>query len=122
MPDLTINIEYLPEIRKAVDVRLTGWGDAKTVPAFQECMNALWDSGYRYFVLDLENLRAFSETFDGYAVNLADRLDPVGGAIVLLRAQPKVAVVLDMLGLWAFFRRAESRAEAIEIVRRMADG
>ncbi|MBI5367214.1 MAG: anti-sigma factor antagonist [Planctomycetes bacterium] len=117
MPDLTFEVEYLKDIAKGALVVLSGSIDAKTVPGFQENLNKLKDAGVIRFVLDMENIKYVNSTGLGFLVNLADNVDPQGGAIALVRVHPKVKVVFDMLGLNAFFKINNSRKEAIETLR-----
>lgn len=120
MPDLTIGIERLQDIPHAAYVTLAGAGDARTVPGFQEQMNPLRHAGVIRFAFDIERLKYMNSTFDGYMINLADAVNGDGGIVVLVRMHPKVMVVAEMLGWWTFFRRAESREEALELLRASA--
>ncbi|MBI3271799.1 MAG: anti-sigma factor antagonist [Planctomycetes bacterium] len=122
MPDLTFEVEYLKDVQKGALVVLSGAIDAKTVPGFQENLNKLKDAGVIRFVLDMENVKYVNSTGLGYLVNLADNVDPQGGAIALVRVHPKVKVVFDMLGLNAFFKINNSRKEAIETLKALVPG
>jgi anti-anti-sigma factor len=114
MSDLNIQVQECKEIPQGAVVALSGSIDAKTVMSFQNQLNAVKNRGISRFVLDMEQVRYVNSTGLGYLINLADSVQPHGGGIALVRVQPKVKVVFDMLGLNAFFRIFNSRKEAIE--------
>jgi anti-anti-sigma factor len=114
MSDLNIQVQECKEIPHGAVVALSGSIDAKTVMSFQNQLNAVKNRGISRFILDMEQVRYVNSTGLGYLINLADSVQPHGGGIALVRVQPKVKVVFDMLGLNAFFRIFNSRKEAIE--------
>jgi anti-anti-sigma factor len=113
MPDLTLDVQKLPNNNAAALVVLAGSIDAKTVPGFQEQLNRVKDDGVIKFVLDMEGIKYVNSTGLGFLVNLADSLDPKGGGIALVKLHPKVKVVFDMLGLNAFFKIFGNRNDAL---------
>jgi len=116
MPDLTLDVQKIPNNPNAALVVLAGSIDAKTVPGFQEQMNKVKDDGVIRFVLDMEGIKYVNSTGLGFLVNLADSLDPKGGGIALVKLHPKVKVVFDMLGLNAFFKIFGNRNDALNSV------
>lgn len=95
-------------------VALSGAIDAKTVVSFQNQLNAVRDRGISRFILDMENVKYVNSTGLGYLINLADSIQPQGGGVALVKVQPKVKIVFDMLGLNAFFNIYGSRKDALE--------
>jgi anti-anti-sigma factor len=114
MSDLTIQVQDCKEVQQGAVVVLNGSIDAKTVMSFQNQLNAVKNRGVSRFILDMEQVKYVNSTGLGYLINLADSVQPHGGGITLVKVQPKVKVVFDMLGLNAFFRIFNSRKEAIE--------
>jgi anti-sigma regulatory factor (Ser/Thr protein kinase) len=64
--------------------------------------------------MDMENVKYVNSTGLGYLINLSDSVTPDKGGISLVKVQPKVKVVFDMLGLNAFFRIFSTRDEALK--------
>jgi anti-sigma regulatory factor (Ser/Thr protein kinase) len=62
----------------------------------------------------MENVKYVNSTGLGYLINLSDSVTPDKGGISLVKVQPKVKVVFDMLGLNAFFRIFSTRDEALK--------
>jgi anti-anti-sigma factor len=117
VPDLIVNSEPIPELSKTSLVILDGAIDAKTVVTFQNQLNTIREEDVSRIVLDMEQVKYVNSTGLGYLINLADSLQPDGGGIALVKVQPKVRVVFDMLGLNAFFNIYGSREEAIDSFR-----
>ena len=114
MSDLNIQVQDCKEVAQGAVVVLNGSIDAKTVMSFQNQLNAVKNRGVSRFILDMEQVKYVNSTGLGYLINLADSVQPQGGGITLVKVQPKVKVVFDMLGLNAFFRIFNSRKEAID--------
>jgi anti-anti-sigma factor len=113
VPDLTIQVQDVKGVPGASLVILNGSIDAKTVITFQTQLNAVKERGSNRFILDMENVKYVNSTGLGYLINLSDSVNPERGSISLVKVQPKVKVVFDMLGLNAFFKIYPSRDEAM---------
>ncbi|MBI3099041.1 MAG: anti-sigma factor antagonist [Planctomycetes bacterium] len=114
MADLSITTRDVQGVENAALIIIGGAIDAKTVPGFQEQMDQLKDSGITRFILDMADIRYVNSTGLGYLVNLADNLEPQGGGIALVKVQPKVKIVFDMLGLNAFFKIYTNQKAAVD--------
>ncbi len=114
MPDLTIQVQEVKGLPGTALVILAGSIDAKTVITFQTHLNSVKERGIERFVLDMENVKYVNSTGLGYLINLSDSVTPEKGGISLVKVQPKVKVVFDMLGLNAFFKIFPTRDEAIK--------
>lgn len=112
MSDLLIQHEDAPGLQNTAVIILRGSIDAKTVFAFQSKLNAVMEKGYKRFLIDMEGVKYVNSTGLGFLINLSDSLGTETGEISLVRVQPKVKVVFDMLGLNQFFRVFNSREEA----------
>ena len=113
MPDLTIQVQEVKGLSGTALVVLAGSIDAKTVITFQTHLNSVKERGIERFIMDMESVKYVNSTGLGYLINLADSVTEKGG-ISLVKVQPKVKVVFDMLGLNAFFRIFATREEALK--------
>ncbi|HEX7899397.1 MAG TPA: anti-sigma factor antagonist [Planctomycetota bacterium] len=113
MPDLTIQVQEVKGLSGTALVVLAGSIDAKTVITFQTHLNSVKERGIERFIMDMESVKYVNSTGLGYLINLADSVTEKGG-ISLVKVQPKVKVVFDMLGLNAFFKIFATREEALK--------
>lgn len=120
MPDLSIEVEWIRDPPAAAWVTLVGAGDTKTVPGFQGCLNQLLRAGITRFAFDVERLLSMGGTFDRCLIDFASARDRGGGMVVLVRPHPKLKIVGDTLGWWKILRLAQSRAEALGLLRASA--
>jgi anti-anti-sigma factor len=114
VPDLTIQVQEVKGLSGTALVILNGSIDAKTVITFQTHLNSVKERGVERFIMDMENVKYVNSTGLGYLINLSDSVTPDKGGISLVKVQPKVKVVFDMLGLNAFFRIFGTRDEALK--------
>jgi len=114
VPDLTIQVQEVKGLSGTALVILNGSIDAKTVITFQTHLNSVKERGVERFIMDMENVKYVNSTGLGYLINLSDSVTPDKGGISLVKVQPKVKVVFDMLGLNAFFRIFTTRDEALK--------
>lgn len=114
MPDLAIQVQVVKGLPSTAVVILNGSIDAKTVITFQTHLNSVKERGINRFILDMENVKYVNSTGLGYLINLSDSLGEHQGGISLVKVQPKVKVVFDMLGLNAFFKIYNTRDDALK--------
>jgi len=114
VPDLTIQVQEVKGLPGTALVILNGSIDAKTVITFQTHLNSVKERGVERFIMDMEMVKYVNSTGLGYLINLSDSVTPDKGGISLVKVQPKVKVVFDMLGLNAFFRIFSTRDEALK--------
>jgi anti-anti-sigma factor len=114
LPDLTIQVQEVKGLSSTAVVILNGSIDAKTVITFQTHLNSVKERGIERFIMDMENVKYVNSTGLGYLINLSDSVGPDKGGISLVKVQPKVKVVFDMLGLNAFFKIFQTREEALK--------
>jgi len=114
VPDLTIQVQEVKGLSGTALVILNGSIDAKTVITFQTHLDSVKERGVERFIMDMENVKYVNSTGLGYLINLSDSVTPDKGGISLVKVQPKVKVVFDMLGLNAFFRIFNTRDEALK--------
>jgi anti-anti-sigma factor len=107
----------LPGVPEGVLLTFKGKYDGEHVASFAERMNFLM-SGYTRFVLDLSGVPTANSVALGNLVRVADTLRSRNGVLVLARVRAQLQLVIEMLGLNAFFDLAETLEEAIDLVRR----
>jgi len=122
VPDLTIQVQEVKNLPGTALVILNGSIDAKTVITFQTHLNSVKERGVERFIMDMEAVKYVNSTGLGYLINLSDSVTPDKGGISLVKVQPKVKVVFDMLGLNAFFRIFSTRDEALKHLQASESG
>lgn len=95
--DLLLRAE--PVQQGTATLRLSGVIDAHTLDKFEAALGKLAASGARSILLDCEELRYVNSSGFGELIRYFDRLRERGGVLVLARVPPKVAIILEMLGL-----------------------
>lgn len=102
---------------------LSPWGalDARCAQRMAAALGAAAAEGVTAFVLDLEHVRYVNSAGLSALVRAADERAAAGGAILLAAPQPKVKVVLELMGLTGMLplRRSVERAlkEAVRFAR-----
>jgi len=94
-------------------VELVGTIDPDTLEIFEGMMDQLSDTGKTYIIFDMHKLKYINSTGMGMMVQFVDGLREEGGGLVLLRMQPKVLLVVEMLGLQELFQIVSTEAEAL---------
>lgn len=112
MSDLTIDVKDLNGSGPAALVVLNGSIDAKTVINLKTHLGSVRDRGVQKLVLDMEHVKYVNSTGLSYLISLSD-MENGQAALSLVKLQPKVKVVFDMMGLGPVFRFYLSREEAI---------
>jgi anti-sigma B factor antagonist len=100
---------------------LQGAIDPAAVPILQEAVKEAIDRKLRILVLDLGGIRYINSAGLGYLVNLSDLLADHRGLLLLANTQPKVKVVLDLMGVSLYFKQyktVDSAFAAITAARR----
>jgi anti-sigma B factor antagonist len=95
--DLVLRSASCPD--DVVRIQLAGVIDAHTLDRFEAGLAGALEGGARSLLLDCEELRYVNSAGFGELIRYFDRLKERGGTLVLARVPPKVAVILEMLGL-----------------------
>lgn len=104
-----------------VTISLSGVIDSHTLDLFDAGLaKALDHDGARSFVLDCDQLRYVNSSGFGELIRYSDRLKDRGGVLVLARVPPKVAIILEMLGLKSLIPIVASLEEGVVIAARGA--
>ena len=119
MSSLDMREEPLEGVEGAVVVHLEGVLDQPTLSDFLSRLEAVRSAGNAKVLLDMEGISYANSTALGALVTQADAFRDAGGEMALYNPQPKVELVIDMLGLGALFKVFGSADEARA---HMADG
>jgi anti-sigma B factor antagonist len=92
---------------------LSGAIDGNTVPDFQQMLEKVKTEGVRRLVLDMSKIKYVNSTGLGSLVKYADSFKNSGGGMALIKVPAKVKIVIEMLGLNAFFDICPGLAEAL---------
>ncbi|MBI3725283.1 anti-sigma factor antagonist [bacterium] len=82
---------------------MSGAIDGNTVPSFQQMLEEIKSKGVRRLVLDMSKIKYVNSTGLGSLVKYADSFKSSGGGMALIKVPAKVKIVIEMLGLNAFF-------------------
>jgi len=104
MSSLEVEVEPIEGVEAAAVVRLRGVLDQPTLKSFLSRLEAVRNDGKVRVLLDMEGVSYANSTALGALVTQADAFREGGGELALLNLQPKVHLVIDMLGLSALFR------------------
>lgn len=99
---------------------LPGPLDARGVAALEELLSSPRGARFRSWVLDLDGVRYLNSMGMGYLVSVHDRLAADGGAMLLANPQPKVKVLLDLMGLTSLMKLHKSVPAALVALRSKA--
>ena len=112
MSELTIDVKDLPGVARARKVALNGSIDARTVLALKSEISAHLERGADRFVVDMQQVKYVNSTGLSYFITLAGE----GDRLALVRVQPKVKIVFDMMGLGALLKIVETDEEGLRHV------
>jgi anti-sigma B factor antagonist len=94
-------------------VELEGSVDPGTIGDLQQMFEDLLAADRTRVALDLEKLKYINSTGMGIMVQYVDTFRARGGGMVLMNVQPKVLLVVEMLGLQELFRIVGGQGEAV---------
>ena len=103
MSMLEIQVEAVAGVEKCVVVHLTGALDQPTMDTFLNGLKSVRSNGNIRCILDMQGVTYANSTALGALVSQADTFRGAGGDLAILRPQPKVNLVIEMLGLNAMF-------------------
>ncbi len=92
---------------------LSGAIDGNTVPDFQQMLEKVKTEGVRRLILDMSKIKYVNSTGLGSLVKYADSFKNSGGGMALIKVPAKVKIVIEMLGLNAFFDICAGLPEAL---------
>ena len=101
-----------PDGARASVLALTGHIDARNVDELRGILDAVIEAGGCNVVLDCEHLDYINSTGLGLVIEYLDRLESLGGMLVLSRLSDKALTVVEMLGFGPALNMANGDAEA----------
>ena len=113
MSNLEIAVEALAGVADGALVRLEGQLDQPTLDKFVSQLAEVRQKGTKRLLLDMQGVSYANSTALGALVTQADTFREAGGAFALLSPQPKVNLIIEMLGLNAVFPIFNTLEEAV---------
>jgi anti-anti-sigma factor len=101
---------------------LSGVIDTTTLTEFEKRLQETMDDGVDRLLLDLEKVRYINSSGFGALVKYSDQFKSRGGGLGLVLVPPKVQVVLEMLGLQAFFPIYPTQEVALTAISGAGEG
>lgn len=114
--EFTIDTEYYDQdnVGEIALLQLCGPVDQKSVPIFEAEIHELFKKDICRFVLDLYNTKYLNSSGLGLLINIAHKVNVVGGGIRLVNVAEKFKVLFDMLGLDSSLPIFENRDAALK--------
>lgn len=120
MSSLQAHVAPIQGVDNAAIIQLNGVLDQPTLTAFQSELENARDDGKVFVILDMAGVSYANSTALGALVTQADAFRDTGGELVLLKPQPKVDLVIDMLGLTTLFKIFATEKEALQYIASLA--
>lgn len=115
MPAFQILKEKLPG--GIVQLTVRGFLDAHTFEQLEKAIDELFEAGTYRIIVDLSGLDYISSAGAGVFIGALDKLRENDGNLVLLRPNPNVKEVFDLLGLTQIFLFRNTREEAVRALQ-----
>ncbi|MHC4392974.1 MAG: STAS domain-containing protein [Planctomycetota bacterium] len=115
-----MNLRPIPSDPSAVVGELVGVIDGTTVAGFQTSLEDLLKRNTPKLILDMQRVRYVNSTGLGAIVQYADKFKAQGGGIALIKVTAKVRIVIEMLGLQAFFEICNDEAAGLQALSKNA--
>ncbi|GHT94602.1 anti-sigma factor antagonist [Spirochaetia bacterium] len=114
---LQIQLEKAAGIEGCLVLSLSGYIDTYNSNYFQKRIAKAIENGYTRLIFQSDGLNYVSSTGIGSFTAFLKTVKPRGGDLVLLKIQPKVYEVFQLLGFAQFFNIKDSLEEAIAFFR-----
>lgn len=115
--NLKLSLQKITEVPNTILITLNGNINTYNSNFFQNQISKIVDSGFINLIFLCEDLSYISSTGIGSFTTFLKLLRTKGGGIVLLKIQPKVYEVFQLLGFSQFFSIKGSTEEAITYLK-----
>lgn len=122
MPGLEIVLKPIESEADAALAEMSGAIDGNTVASFQQTLEEIKTKGIRRLVLDMSKIKYVNSTGLGSLVKYADAFKSSGGGMALIKVPAKVKIVIEMLGLNAFFDICQDLQQALQALEKTGAG
>ena len=109
---MPFSVRVEPKGDTGAQVTVTGAMDAHTFEEFFKAMSRLIEAGTIHIVLDLREMTYITSVGINYLVNLRLLRKKAGGDMIIVKPQPAVLNILQMIGLMAVLVIAETVEDA----------
>ena len=113
MPDFQINTQKLPN--GIISIAIRGFLDAYTYSELEKTINSFFDQKAYKVIVDLSQVDYISSAGAGVFIGSIGVAQENNGNIVLLRPQPSVKEVFDLLGLSEIFTITDNMEAALKV-------
>jgi len=120
-PRLTITPGPVPGLAHQLALTLAGKLGHPEVEALQAFLSSYLESGGRFLVLDVSRVVHACSSPLGLLVKVADDLTRRRGGLALVATPPKLRIVIEMLGLDAFFLLCDDMQDAVRALPHRAE-
>jgi len=117
MAGLDIQLQTITTEDGAALAVMTGAIDGNTVQSFQNTLEEIKAKGIQRLVLDMSKIKYVNSTGLGSLVKYADAFKSAGGGMALIKVPAKVKIVIEMLGLNAFFDICKDQDAALAALK-----
>ena len=121
MADFEVKFKDLPGISHAALACVKGFVDFTTAGHFRHAIETARARGVKRIVLDLEGMTYINSGGLSTIINFAGTGNPQFPSVVLMKIQPKVRVVFEVMKLGGLFRYCETLDEAVQILKGSED-
>jgi len=116
MADMEIEVQNIESAPDAVLIRIKGELDTLSLPKLRTVLESVKGQHKKRIALDLEGVSYANSTSLGTMVKEGDDLRNAGGELIIVKPQPKVELVMDMLGLSQFFKIFKNDQDVLQYV------
>lgn len=114
MAELSVSSQTITNA--TVVVKMAGDMDSGNFGLVEEEFNKLLDSGIRGIVLDLSEVDMLSSSGIGAFIDVSRLLETRKGRLILAAARPKIAGLLEMLGVEESFAIVDTAEQARKMI------
>lgn len=113
MTSFQINIQKLPHNVAVISIK--GFLDAYTYNEFEQTVNDCFNQNYYKLVIDMSEVDYISSAGAAVLIGAIGMAQENNGNIIIIRPQPNVKEVFDLLGLSQIFTIVNNLEQALKI-------
>jgi anti-anti-sigma factor len=106
-----------PPAPNSAELLIVGSITSSSVMTFADKLESLLADGARHILIGMREIAHISSAALASLVSVADRLEHLGGGVILAEVQPKTRVIIDTLGLRRIFEMVGTMEEGRTSVR-----
>ena len=111
---IEIRLQNIDEVLGCLVLYLTGYVDTYNSKYFQKQVNKVIQAGFIRLVFNLAGYNMVSSVLFSCFAAFLKAIKPLGGDLILIRIEPKVYEIYQLLGFSEFFNIKDSIEEAVQ--------